>query len=152
MSFTFTNDPASSNRDAIRILLNDTAGPEGSEALSDETIAWLLTENSSVYYAAAAGADAIASQFTSSVSEKQVGDLRTKKGGGDPAAQYVKLAASLRSQAAIKGFKAYSGGISISDKTSQLDDTDRLPDDAAIGMHDNEDGTLAGSTSGRWNF
>ena len=149
MSFTFTNDPANSNRDAVRILIDDRT--DTGHQLSDETIAWLIADHNGLYYAAAQGADIIAGQFSDAVSEKSVGDLKIKKGAGDPVAKYKALAAQLRTQAAIKGFKAFSGGITISGKQTELDDTDRLPDEAAIGMHDNDD-HLAGSTSGRMFF
>ncbi len=122
---------------------------ETTDSLSDETIAWLLGQHSNVWYAAAAGADIIGASFTSSVSEKQVGDLKIKTGAGDPAKQYKTLAESLRRQAAVNGFGAYSGGISRSDKDAQREDTDWDRGSAEIGMHDNPN---ANSTSGVWRF
>ena len=131
------------------MLLDDRT--DSGHQLSDETIAWLIADHNGLYFAAAAGADIIGSQFAAAVSEKSVGDLKIKKGAGDPVAKYAALAATLRTQGAIKGFKAFSGGITISGKQTELDDTDRLPDQAAIGMHDNDDGG-GGSTSARMFF
>jgi hypothetical protein len=150
MSFTFTNDPANSDRDALRILVNDRT--ETGHDLSDETIAWLLTENGNVYYAAAQAAEIIGSQYTSSVAEKQVGDLKIKRGdsSGDVAGKYKQLAQDLRRQGGIAGFNAFSGGISIADKDDELSDSDRPQDEAAVGMHDAV--AVAASTSGRWDF
>ena len=149
MSFTFINDPANVERDAVRVLINDTS--ETSNSLSDETIAWLLSEHSNVWYAAAAGCDIFASTYASAVTEKQVGDLKLKAGAGDPAKQWHEMAKRYRTQAAVKGFKAYSGGISIADAETELSDSDRPSDQAAVGMHDNiEDG--ASSTGERWWF
>lgn len=133
----------------MRVLLDDTV--EASEKLSDETIAWLLADHTGLYFAAAGGADILATQFAAAVSEKSVGDLKIKKGAGDPVARYQTMAARYRTQAAIKGFKAFSGGITISSKQTELDDPDRLPDQAAIGMHDNVDDG-GGSTSARMFF
>ena len=150
MTFTYTNDPANSNRDAVRVLINDIT--ESSNSLSDETIAWLLAQNSNVWYAAADGADMFASLYAGDVTEKQVGDLKVKVGGGDPVARWRQRADDLRAKGAIKGFTAYSGGISIADKNSELEDSDRLPDQAYIGQHDNHDTGASSSTSGRWDF
>jgi hypothetical protein len=147
VSFTFINDPANVDRDKVRVLINDTS--ETTNSLSDETIAWLLSEHSNVWYAAAAACDLFAGTYASAVSEKQVGDLKLKTGAGDPAKQWHDMAKRYRTQAAVKGFKAYSGGISISDADSELADSDRPADQATVGMHDNDGG---GSTGARWWF
>jgi len=147
MTFTYGNDPANSNRDAVRVLLNDVT--ESTALLTDETVAWLLSAHPNVWYAAAAGADMLAAQNASSVSEKQVGDLKVKYGAGDIAAQWSSRAAELRRLGAVKGFKAYSGGISIADKDSQESDSDWDRPGVSLGMHS---ATESQSTSGRWDF
>ena len=145
--FTFTNSPATSNRDAVRVLVNDTT--ETGHALSDATIAWLLSSHSSLWFAAAAAAELIAGQFSADVTEKQVGDLRLKKGGAgsDPATQYRMLAKHLRTRGALLGAKGpFSGGISQTENTNALSDSDYERPRFAVGMFDNPP-NLATSTS-----
>lgn len=147
MSFTYTNDPANSNRDAVRVMVNDTT--ETGHALSDETIAWLLTSEANVTYAAAAAADMIAGQFADAVTTKQVGDLRLTKGDnvGNVAGSYRALAARLRRQAAMNGAAPFSGGISITANDTARDDTDWDRPQTMVGMHDNPPLTSSTSTS-----
>lgn len=132
MSFTFTNNPENTPRDLVRILVNDTA--EGSEKVSDETIAWALSSQPSSLLAAAAVADVIAGQFAEQISKKQVGDLALWY--ADQAGHYRSLAKTLRLQG-VSGAKPYTGGISISDKQAKESDTDRPLPAFAIGQMDN---------------
>lgn len=150
MTFTYSNDPSNSNRDAVRVLVNDTT--ETTNSITDETITWLLEVNGNVWYAAADAAELFASVYANAVSEKQVGDLKVKSGGGDPAARWRERATDLRAKGGVKGFTAYSGGISIADKDAELADSDRPADQAWVGMHDDTDYGASNSTSGRWRF
>lgn len=150
MSFTYTNSPATSDRDAIRALVNDTA--ETGHRLSDETIAWLLGVESSVLYAAAAGAEIISASFADDSKQDriQVGDLSITAGdeSGARSRDYRLLAEVLRERA-NKKVGAFSGGISISDKDSQESDSDWNRMEFPIGWSDNEN---SNSTDGRWRF
>ncbi len=137
MTFTFTNDPANSNRDAVRVLVDDRT--ESGHRLSDETIAWLLTSEANLWYAAAAAADTLASQFADAVTTKQVGDLRLTKGDnvGNVAGSYRTLAARLRRTAAMNGAAPFSGGIGKAANRTANDDTDWAKPQFAVAMHDN---------------
>lgn len=132
MSVTFGNDPAGSNRDAIRILIHDTTG-----RLSDETIAYFLASEPSVWYAAAMCCDTLAAQQGGKTS-LTVGDLSI----GYSAGEYKSLSKSFRIRGSLAAVP-FAGGISQSDKDTETSDTDRVGPSFTIGMHDD-----VGSTYG----
>jgi hypothetical protein len=132
MSVTYGNDPAHSNLDLVRVLVQDTTG-----RLSDETINCFLTSEPSVWYAAAMCADTLAGLMGGSGS-LTVGDLSSVSWLSAP--QLRSLAKSLRvrgSQAAVP----FAGGIKVSDKDTEKADTDRVPHAFAVGMHDDQGST-----------
>jgi hypothetical protein len=125
MSVTFTNSPAGSNRDLIRILINDTTG-----RLSDEYIAYSLTAEPSVWYAAALCAETISGQFSQS-GDLTVGDLSIRRS----ISEYRNLAKTLRARGS-RGAVPFAGGLTVSDKDTEKTDTDRVKPAFSIGMHD----------------
>ena len=145
MTWTYTNNPSNSTRDLIRILVNDI--DTSSQLLTDEFIAYALTNKGNTYLAASLCAETLVSSKTattaylaSNVTRKKVGDLELSyagggQGGGSAADHYRGLAKSLRLQAAAK-VTPYSGGISVDDKDNQRDDADWDRPFAEIGMHD----------------
>lgn len=147
MTWTFTNNPASSNRDLVRILVSDTN--TSSPLLSDEFIDFTLSAKPNAYLAASLCAEtlinstaAATAYLASNVTRKKVGDLELSyagggSGGSSPAEHYRSLAKSLRVQAGSK-VTPYSGGISVTDKATQQADSDWDRPFAEIGMHDNE--------------
>lgn len=148
MSFTYTNDPANSDRDAVRVMLDDTV--EASEKLSDETIAWLLDSYSNVWFAGAAGAELIGGQQSAAVNMTRVGDLQITSGAGNIGGQYRDLAKRLREQGLRKGVAPYAGGISVADKESQEDDTDWDRTPVKLGIHDNPGNSSTGTGTADW--
>jgi hypothetical protein len=136
MSFTFTNNPASSNRDAVRIMLHDTSS--GSAKLSDETIDWLLSAEPNLYLAAAAGAETIASEAAREPSSKSVGDLSISY--AETAVRYSTLAKSLRMRG-IRRVSPVAGGISQSAKDTQYGDSDMTSPAFKVGQFDNPGST-----------
>ena len=132
----YGGNPAGSNTDAVRMLIRDTST---SPLLTDNEVAYLVANNANVYYAAAAGADMIAGGKSDAVVQKKVDGLSLLKGNtqGGVAALYRDLADSLRLQAVRRGVKPYAGGISITDKDSQLSDSDWDRTEIRLGMHDN---------------
>ena len=98
MTWTYTNAPSSSARDAVRFLSgdNDTAN----QGVTDEEIAFLLTEwNDNTYLAAAAVCDAMAgTATTNAVTSKSVGDLSLSLDYSGQAAALTARAAALRAQ------------------------------------------------------
>lgn len=127
MSFSYTGDPANSNKDAVRFLLGDVV--ETQAIFSDEEIDWALTQINNIYFAGALIADGAVAKFgggsDSNVKTKTVGALSMSYGDSEKAQEYRTLAKSLRARGAIfSGWKPYSGGISRSDKKTQQQDTD----------------------------
>ena len=68
MAWTYSGDPADSPRDAVRFYLGDT--DTNDQMLQDEEIAFVLTQSADPLAAAARGARALASKFSSLVDEK----------------------------------------------------------------------------------
>jgi hypothetical protein len=123
MAFTYSGDPASSSRDAVRFLLNDTS--TASAELNDAEVEWLVAEQPNVYRAAAQGARQLATQAANGVASKTVGSLTLTY--SERATKWLDIADSLDDKAK-KGLgsaiAAYSGGISKMDKEAIASDTD----------------------------
>jgi hypothetical protein len=125
MSVTFGNNPAGSNLDLVRVLINDTTG-----RLSDETINYFLTSEASVWYAAAMCAETIGGQY-SQTGDLTVGDLSIRRS----VVEYRNLAKQLRARGS-RGAVPFAGGMTQSAKLTETLDTDRVPPAFTIGMHD----------------
>lgn len=131
MSWSYSGDPSSSQKDEVRFLLGDT--DVANQLISDEEIAYLLTKYSSPLGAAAHGARAIAAKLTSVVDEK-TGDISVSN--SKLASQYRDLAEQLQGQIGETDIMVYAGGISESDVLSNEQDTDRVDGEFEIGMDD----------------
>jgi hypothetical protein len=74
VTWTYSGDPASSLRDQVRFLIGDTDTDD--QLISDEEIAYLLTQSSDdVYQAAYEACYTIGSKFARLATSKSVGDL-----------------------------------------------------------------------------
>jgi hypothetical protein len=114
VGFTYSNDPASTPSDAVRLLAGDTV--EAGAFLQDEEIDFFLALHPNPALAAAAACEAIASRLARRVDTK-VGDVSTR--GSQAAAAYRERAESLRAMAAAQGL----AGISVGGATaSGMDD------------------------------
>ncbi len=95
MSWTYTNNPTGSSRDALRLAVGDTI--ENDPRLSDEEVEhFLALYPASLDLAAAKAAEAIAARY-SSMAVSYVGDLDNSP--HLKAEYYLKLARQLRSRA-----------------------------------------------------
>ncbi len=95
MSWTYTNNPTGSSRDALRLAVGDTI--ENDPRLSDEEVEHFLgLYPESLDLAAAKAAEAIAARY-SSMAVSYVGDLDNSP--HLKAEYYLKLARQLRSRA-----------------------------------------------------
>ena len=144
-TFTYSGDPSSSDRDAVRFLVGDT-GPVAPSTtvpawlLCDEEYDYLLTQYPKPLAAAAAAADALCAKFARQVDEL-TGDLQRKCSQKSKA--FGELADKLRKQASDPLTTApvpFAGGISCGDIENREQDSDRYPDIFNIGETDNEDG------------
>jgi len=94
-SFTYSGDPSASDRDKIRLLLQDTDSSD--PLLTDSEIAFLLSEASgSVYQAAHDGAYMLAAKFTrlADSTSKSVGGLSLSKTYSQMGQKYRELGES----------------------------------------------------------
>lgn len=107
-------------------LISLLAGDPSNLYIGTASIASLSTVvGTSTYTLAAATARAIAAGFAASVTKKS-GDVSVNS--SDKYDHYMKLAADLDKQAALRGLDAssvYAGGISQGDKETRENDTDR---------------------------
>lgn len=98
MSWTYTNNPSGSSRDALRLAVGDTI--ENDPRLSDEEVEHFLgLYPDSLDLAAAKAAEAIAARY-SSMAVSYVGDLDNSP--HLKAEYYLKLARQLRSRAKLE--------------------------------------------------
>tara|TARA_A100001391_G_scaffold70347_3_gene44940 strand:- start:1682 stop:2125 length:444 start_codon:yes stop_codon:yes gene_type:complete len=133
MTWTYSGDPANNDRDKVRFLVFDTDTNE--QLLSDEEIAWLLSEQTNVYLAAANAAEVIAAKFAKDISRSVVGISATP---GGRAEFYLELAEKLRNQIGTTNKRAevFAGGLTISGKESLDGDTDAVQPGFKIGDFD----------------
>lgn len=88
MTWTYTGDPSVSDRDRIRFLIGDT--DTNDQLVSDEEIAWSLTQGGSIYQTAHDLCTVIAAKFARLATSKSVGDLSLSY--ADRAETYHRLA------------------------------------------------------------
>lgn len=92
MAWSYSGDPATSSKDAVRFLIFDT--DTNDQLLQDAEINWCITQaGDSVYQAAHDAAYAIASKFSRMATSKTVGDLSLSY--SDRAKAYFELANEL---------------------------------------------------------
>ncbi|MFW6078999.1 MAG: hypothetical protein ACODAE_05220 [Gemmatimonadota bacterium] len=122
--------PNSSDRSWIRLRIGDTSS--GDALLQDEEIDAMIDAEGNRYAAAAICCETVAAKFARKV-EKGVGRLRVS--AQQQYEHYTTLAERLRREAGTR-VAPFAGGISVSGKRTERDDSDR--DDPAFrrGMHD----------------
>lgn len=113
----------------IRLLLQDNQ--TNRQLMQDEEIDWLQTQEANAYMVAARCCDSLIARF-GAVTSKHVGDLGLTF---DPKF-YKALATTLRSRG-MTYQQVYAGGISITDKISQQQDTDKVVPMFFVGFGDN---------------
>lgn len=129
--WTYSGNPAASDKDAVRHLLGDT--DERDQQLSDEEIEWEVAQAGTVRSAAANAARSLAGRYSLQPSSKKVGDLSITY--GDRAKALLTLAKTIDADANL-GAIPRAGGISVSDKQAVEADTDRVVPSFTRGMHD----------------
>lgn len=138
MTWTYSGDPATNTRDAVRWLVGDTDTTD--QLVSDEEITYALAQHGSTDVAAAIVCEAIAARFARQA-DKTVGDLRITL--SQKAAAYQARAAELRKQGLLYAVPT-AGGISIAGKEQLESDADRPAPFFRRGLHDNPSTTATG--------
>ena len=130
MAWTYSGDPSSSARDAIRFLVGDT--DTNDQLVTNEEIAWVNnqvsgsdTATTDLYSAAYRTMITIASKF-SRLADQTVGDLKVSL--SQKADNARTQADELKALAAREGMVPvpYAGGISVSDKQVDRANSDRV--------------------------
>lgn len=130
MTWTYTNAPADFPRDELRFLIGDT--DEDDQQLSDEEIAYLLSNSASTKLAAIASAQILQSKYAR-LTSKSVGGLSISY--GERQAHYKAMETRFRSELGLL-VAPFAGGISKSSKTLLESDTDFNDTLVKLGMHD----------------
>ncbi len=126
MTWSYTGDPSSSNKDAVRFIIGDTNTTD--QLLSDEEINWLLGQYGSPSKTAYHACLAIAGKFARLVSQ-EAGRIKVK--AESKYLQYKQLADDFRANEKAgfgKTLTAYAGGISKADIAAR----DANPDKPAL--------------------
>lgn len=131
MTWTYSGDPSSTSRDAVRFLVGDTDSTD--QQVSDEEIAWALAEEGNNELAASVIARAIAASF-SRKADKQVGDLRISF--KQLSENYFELSKRLEAEGNLAAPTPFAGGVSKSDKETREEDDDRTEPSFRRRQHD----------------
>ena len=99
MTWSYSGNPSNSANDKVRFLCGDT--DTNNQQVSNEEIAFLLTEwNSNAYLSAAFACDAISGKYSAKADlSRSVGDLSISSQYGAQARTFMERAASLRALA-----------------------------------------------------
>jgi hypothetical protein len=130
MTWTYTGDPSSNDRDQVRFLIGDTETARA--LLTDEEIAFAITEAGNLYSAAALCCDALASKFSKEV-DSTTGPI--SRSGSQLAEAYRKRASELRSGSGSY-VVPFFGGLTKSGKEALSDDSDAIQPNFSIGQDD----------------
>ena len=133
MTWTYSGDPANSDKDTVRFLVGDNH--EDNPLVTDEEIQWALSRNANVYTAAANVAQALSAYFSTLASSTEIGPIKIDY--GKRADYYASRAKELQQSAFTTATVApYAGGISVADKEANESDTDRVQPGISVGIHD----------------
>ena len=133
MTWSYSGNPASSNRDSVRFLIFDT--DTNDQLLSNEEIDYVLTKETKVHMAAAMCAEALAAKFARDIDRSVIGM------SANPSRRpefYLDLADRLRDQVGQSSSHAevFAGGLTISGKDSLDADSDAVQPSFSIGQFD----------------
>lgn len=95
MTFTYSGDPTTSNRNKVRFLINDTTSTDA--LFSDEELDYLITEwGTNVYEICRAACEVLVSRFSrlADSTSKSVGDISVSESYTAKSKQYQDLANS----------------------------------------------------------
>ncbi|NBO55357.1 MAG: hypothetical protein EBU84_12380 [Actinobacteria bacterium] len=132
MAWSYSGDPTTSTRDAVRFLIGDT--DTNDQLISNEEINYFVTEFGNARRSASEAARAVAAKFAR-LMNRSIGGL-----SADFSAkyrQYLELADNLLSKEEMAPVSLYISGYSRSAKEAVELDTDREPTFSRKGIMDN---------------
>ncbi len=131
MAWTYSGDPADSDRDALRFCIGDT--DTGDQQMNDAELDFLLTQKGSVAGAAVEAVRKLIAKYSRQVN-KSVGDLRLSL--SDRVKSYKMLLRELQAALNLKTGGPIAGGISLARKDTVKENTDRVVPDFERGKFD----------------
>lgn len=134
MTWTYSGNPGSSVRDAVRFLVGDT-NPK-SQLLTDEEIQYLIGENGATKTIVIA-IDAVEKILAKLSTEYDQSVGAVSYSLNQRIENYRKLLVDLRRKSVVTGATPYCGGISISDKCNRKSNPDRTIPKFTVDLHQN---------------
>jgi hypothetical protein len=128
----YSGAPATVAADELKLLIGDLSTSSSGELLKSAECSYFIARFGTAKAAAPHAARAVAAMFADQVG-KSVGDMRLD--AQQKFEQYITLAASLERSASISAVP-FAGGISVSQKRSVENDTDRVIPSFNVGLHD----------------
>lgn len=124
MGWTYSGDPATDNKDAVRFLVGDTDSTD--PLVQDEEINYLLGEHTEPMLAAIAAAEQLAVRFAREVTHSADG---LSYSASDLHKHYLAIADRLKSvhrRARAKAARPYAGGLSWAERDKDDADDDLI--------------------------
>lgn len=124
MTWTYSGDPATDDKDAVRFLVGDTDTDD--QLISDEEITYLLNEHGGVMLAAIGAAEQLAYKFAREVTHSSDG---LSYSASDLHKHYLAVADRLKQvhrRMRSKGARPYAGGISWAERDKDDADGDLI--------------------------
>jgi hypothetical protein len=130
-SWSYSGDPSTSTRDAVRFYVGDTV--EASPLYSNAEIDFAIAQSGGAQSAAASLLMGLATRYANLV-DKAVGDLRISL--SQRYKQYLAQAKQMRTAGATAGMRPYTGGVSVVDKNTVVMNSDRVQQVFVMGQFD----------------
>ena len=142
MSFTYSGDPSTSNRNHVRFLLHDVDSTD--PLFSDEEITFVLNEwDGDVYESARELAETAIAKYArlAENTSKSVGDISVSESYSDKGTHFIKLAETLaRRKMRKQSPRPWASASTLVSTARRTDDTHNT--DFYAGIHDNPNNYL----------
>jgi len=132
MSWSYTGNPADSLKDEVRFLIGDTDTSE--QQISDEEINYLIDSESTAIGSAIKACRNLMAKYARKFSQS-VGKVRLEY---DQLINHYKMLCETLEKQQSLSVRPYAGGISISDKETTSQDTDRVRPSFTRTLHNYE--------------
>lgn len=130
MSWSYSQDPSSTDLDAVRFLVQDVDSTR--QLFQDAELTYLISQEHNIWMAAAAACDIQAAR-QSSVRSKSVGDLSLSYFGPE---EWKRRGVLLRARGSAHQVIS-AGGITVADRDALEEDDSLLQPYFRVGMNDN---------------
>lgn len=128
--WSYTADPSTNPIDAVRMEIGDT--DQADPQLQDEEIGYMLSQNGTPLWAAVSCCSALAAKYARQA-DKRLG--KTAISAGQRMQHYLDLEKLLRRRA-VSMVTPYAGGMSIAERDTFANDTDKVRPAFTKDLHD----------------